>query len=246
LTAHNPRRASAASHNRARAAAAKMAANKHGDTLRFGTMLCYANFYLSANSFFSIFQATRGYVYRDTLKMSLGTLSAILAIVKALDIATGAIIGRLSDRTTSRWGRRKPYIAVAFPFGMLCFLLMPVGGFLFRRTGESVPCHEMAGTEANASGECPRLRACLEAAMGNGTILAWDAAETPFGTSPDEAAIALWFALVYSCYFTFYISGSVLVYDALGQELTNDYLRRGQLFALKAFLGMFGAERPEP
>ena len=96
-------------------------------------MLCYANFYLSANSFFSIFQATRGYVYRDTLKMSLGTLSAILAIVKALDIATGAIIGRLSDRTTSRWGRRKPYIAVAFPFGMLCFLLMPVSGFLFQR-----------------------------------------------------------------------------------------------------------------
>ena len=42
-------------------------------------------------------QATRGYVYRDTLKMSLGTLSAILAIVKALDIATGiqsALTGR--------------------------------------------------------------------------------------------------------------------------------------------------------
>ena len=121
-----------------------------------------------------------------------------------------------------------------------------VGGFLFRRTGESVPCHEMAGTEANASGTCPLLRACLEAAMGNGTIFAWDAADTPFGTAPDEAAIALWFALVFSCYFTFYISGSVLVYDALGQELTNDYLRRGQLFALKAFLGMLGAQRPSP
>lgn len=77
--------------------------------------------------------------------------------------------------------------------------------------------------------------------MGNGTIFAHDAAETPFGTSPDEAAIALWFALVYSCYFTFYISGSVLVYDALGQELTDNYHRRGQLFALKSFLGMLGA-----
>ena len=47
-------------------------------------------------------------------------------------------------------------------------------------------------------------------------------------------------------YFLTFISGSVLVYDALGQELTNDYLRRGQLFALKAFLGMLGAQRPSP
>ena len=116
-----------------------------------------------------------------------------------------------------------------------------MGGFLFRRTGESVPCHEMAGTEANASGTCPLLRACLEAAMGNGTIFAWDAADTPFGTAPDEAAIALWFALVFSCYFTFYISGSVLVYDALGQELTDDYNERGKLFAVKLGFGMLGA-----
>ena len=206
-------------------------AHGSGEATSFGTMLCYANFYLSANSFFAIYQATRGYVYRDTLKMSLGTLSWILAVVKGLDIATGTIIGRLSDKTTSRWGRRKPYIAVAFPCGLLVWLLMPVGGFLFRRTSESVPCHDIAGTEANASGECPLLRSCLEAAMSNGTIFTPDAAETPFGTSPDEAAIAVWFALVYSCYFTFYISGSVLVYDALGQELTDNYHRRGQLFA---------------
>ena len=216
-------------------------AHGSGEATSFGTMLCYANFYLSANSFFAIYQATRGYVYRDTLKMSLGTLSWILAVVKGLDIATGAVIGRLSDKTTSRWGRRKPYIAVAFPCGLVAFLLMPVGGFLFRRTSESVPCHDIAGIEANSSGECPVLRSCLEAAMGDGTIFAPDAAETPFGTSPDEAAIAVWFALVYSCYFTFYISGSVLVYDALGQELTDNYHRRGQLFALKSFLGMLGA-----
>ena len=36
------------------------------------------------------YQATRGYVYRDTLKMSLGTLSWILVVVKSLDLATGA------------------------------------------------------------------------------------------------------------------------------------------------------------
>ena len=27
-------------------------------------------------------------------------------------------------------------------------MLMPIGGFLFRRTSESVPCHAFAGDEA--------------------------------------------------------------------------------------------------
>lgn len=113
---------------------------------------------------------------------------------------------------------------------------MPVGGFLFRRTSKSVPCTDIAGVEAqvtNASGGCPVLRSCLEAAVANGTIFASDAAETPFDTAPDESAIAVWFACVYFAYFFFFISGTYLVYDALGQELSNDYRRREQLFALK-------------
>ena len=77
------------------------------------------------------------------------------------------------------------------------------------------------------------LRSCLEAAVANGTIFASDAAETPFDTAPDEPAIAIWFGCVYFAYFFFFISGTYLVYDALGQELTRDYRRREQLFALK-------------
>ena len=113
---------------------------------------------------------------------------------------------------------------------------MPVGGFLFRRTSKSVPCTDIAGVEAqvtNASGGCPVLRSCLEAAVANGTVFASDAAETPFDTAPDEPAIAIWFGCVYFAYFLFFISGTYLVYDALGQELTRDYRRREQLFALK-------------
>ena len=53
------------------APAGRGSAHGSGEPTSSGTMLCYANFYLSVNSFFAIYQATRGYVYRDTLKMSL-------------------------------------------------------------------------------------------------------------------------------------------------------------------------------
>ena len=35
--------------------------------------------------------------------MRLGTLSWILAVARGIDLATGATVGRLSDKTTSRW-----------------------------------------------------------------------------------------------------------------------------------------------
>ena len=59
--------------------------------LRFGTMLCYAHFQLSITALFAFYPSVRGFVYRDTLKMSLGTLSWILVVVKCLDLATGVL-----------------------------------------------------------------------------------------------------------------------------------------------------------
>ncbi len=61
--------------------------------LRFGTMLCYAHFQLSITALFAFYPSVRGFVYRDTLKMSLGTLSWILVVVKCLDLATGVLSG---------------------------------------------------------------------------------------------------------------------------------------------------------
>ena len=91
-------------------------------------MLCYAHFQLASSALSASLQATRGYVFRDTLKMRLGTLSWILAAARGIDLATGALVGRLSDRTRSRWGRRKPFIALAAPFGLIAWLGMPLAG----------------------------------------------------------------------------------------------------------------------
>lgn len=111
---------------------------------------------------------------------------------------------------------------------------------LFRRTsGRSVQCQALAGS-GNASAGCPALKACLIEAMASGAVFAHDAHETPFESAQDEAAIAAFFALIHIGAFTFWTSGTTLVYDALGQELTTDYGRRGQLFALKGFFDLSG------
>ena len=109
--------------------------------LSLGKMLCYANFQLASSALVASLQATRGYVFRDTLKMRLGTLSWILAVARGIDVATGAIVGRLSDRTRSRWGRRKPFIALAAPCGLLAWLGMPLAGVLFRRASPTSPLY---------------------------------------------------------------------------------------------------------
>ena len=129
---------------------------------------------------------------------------------------------------------------MALPIGLLFWLLMPLAGSLFRRTSSgSVPCHALAGS-GNASDGCPALEACLSAAMASGAVFTHDAPEIPFESAQDEAAIAAFFALIHVGAFSFWTSGTSLVYNALGQELTTEYRRRGQLFALKGFFGLSG------
>jgi GPH family glycoside/pentoside/hexuronide:cation symporter len=51
--------------------------------------------------------------------LSLGLVGAILFITRMTDILTEPLIGILSDRTRSRFGRRKPWIVAGLPFLML-------------------------------------------------------------------------------------------------------------------------------
>ncbi len=57
--------------------------------------------------------------YADAHGLSLALVGAILFFTRLTDIITEPLIGILSDRTKSKYGRRKPWIVAGLPFLML-------------------------------------------------------------------------------------------------------------------------------
>lgn len=49
-------------------------------------------------------------IYNDLLGINPGLIGGILAALRIVDAATDTIMGHISDRTETRWGRRRPYI----------------------------------------------------------------------------------------------------------------------------------------
>jgi len=91
----------------------------------------------SFNVYDTILYAWLPYFYappRDsglTQYVPLAAIGIILAGGRMLDAVTDVLIGYLSDRTRSRWGRRKPYIFISTPILFLAFIfvwLPPVSG----------------------------------------------------------------------------------------------------------------------
>ncbi len=59
--------------------------------------------------------------YSDVVLAPLGGIAIAIALARAFDAITDPVMGWLSDRTRSRFGRRKPYIAFGVPLMALAF-----------------------------------------------------------------------------------------------------------------------------
>ncbi|MQY39950.1 Isoprimeverose transporter [Streptomyces sp. RB17] len=71
------------------------------------------------------------YYYTDVALMPAAALGTLFLVARLLDAVVDPVIGILVDRTTSRWGKARPYLAlVSVPFGVvgvLTFTVPPLG-----------------------------------------------------------------------------------------------------------------------
>lgn len=62
--------------------------------------------------------------YSDKILVPLGLIALVKALARALDAVTDPLVGWLSDRTRTRWGRRRPWIALGAPLCAIAFYFM--------------------------------------------------------------------------------------------------------------------------
>lgn len=62
--------------------------------------------------------------YSGTLGLNLGAVSYILMLARLSDVVTDPFSGRWSDRTHTRWGRRRPWVAIGVAVMMASSLML--------------------------------------------------------------------------------------------------------------------------
>lgn len=205
-------------------------------------------------------------VWQDALGMTAGMQASLVSAVKSFDFLLGFLVGKASDATRTRWGRRKPWIACMFPLGLVCFVLFSGASYFFggggRRVangtldgdtgGEVVYCAGLVDLPGNSSAPsnssatlaCPALRACLEAHIASGLLAEHNNTDGSDGKSSATefagTSIGLLFVLLYFGFYFANWTGTEIPYTAWGYELSFDHDERTRLFGWKALCQLMG------
>lgn len=94
------------------------------DRLSLGTKLGFGVGDLGGNLFFTVMGFYLLNYLTDSFGLAAGAAGTAIALGKVWDAVTDPAVGYLSDRTHTRWGRRRPYMAVGAVFLFIFMILM--------------------------------------------------------------------------------------------------------------------------
>jgi GPH family glycoside/pentoside/hexuronide:cation symporter len=62
--------------------------------------------------------------YSDTILVPLGFIALVKAVARAFDALTDPLMGWITDRTRTRWGRRRPWLMIGAPLAAVAFVAL--------------------------------------------------------------------------------------------------------------------------
>ncbi|MCJ7806679.1 MAG: glycoside-pentoside-hexuronide (GPH):cation symporter [Clostridia bacterium] len=101
----------------------------HSGKLSFGTKLGFGICDLGGNLFFTMMGFYLLFFMTDVVGLAAGLAGTALMIGKIWDAITDPTVGYISDRTRTRWGRRRPYMFIGsfLLFGMMIVMFKAPG-----------------------------------------------------------------------------------------------------------------------
>src|SRR5262245_18255279 len=117
-------------------ATAAAAAPEAAKRLPFGVKLAYALPAMAGAGIGVPIAISMTKFYSDNVGVALGFIALGQAISRAFDAISDPLMGWISDRTQSRWGRRRPWMFIGAPLAAIFFVMLfsppeglsPLGG----------------------------------------------------------------------------------------------------------------------
>eukprot|EP00401_Gymnodinium_catenatum_P037630 CAMPEP_0117480188 /NCGR_PEP_ID=MMETSP0784-20121206/12265_1 /TAXON_ID=39447 /ORGANISM="" /LENGTH=712 /DNA_ID=CAMNT_0005274625 /DNA_START=100 /DNA_END=2238 /DNA_ORIENTATION=- len=205
------------------------------------TLVSYCSLRVVASMLDFLIRPSRTTLYRDALGMPIATLAMLISACKSLDFMWGFAVGYLSDRTSTRLGRRKPWVLICGSIWIVCTIALanPPSGLGVSQPKHNVACE--AGDNNNTA--CPELASCINTEIQMGRLPSFTSKVTVFGDEQRRnagAGLAVWFATFYLGFYLAGWTGTMIPYDSLAMELTVQASERSWLFGAKTFSQFIG------
>jgi GPH family glycoside/pentoside/hexuronide:cation symporter len=145
----------------------------------------------ASNFFFQFFGLFLMFYYTDIVGISAGAVGTMMLVTRMFDAITDPLMGALSDRTRTRWGRFRPWLLwVAIPYavtgvtmflcpdlgerGKLIYAYVTYSAMMLAYTAINVPYSALMGVMSDSSEDRTRLSSFrFVAAFGAGMLVSY-------------------------------------------------------------------------